>query len=101
MLVVGKPRPQIKDRTTGELKTDEATKSVVHNLDVTVMVEDRAETVAVSIPEVGIPKDLAVGTMVVPEQMTAICWEKPNRHGVMVTVRAVKPIAASARQAAA
>jgi len=69
---------------------DRSTNLALWNLDVTVIGEGRAETVQLSLPEGGFPKNLAIGTTVVPDNMVAITWEKNGRWGVMVRANSVK-----------
>jgi hypothetical protein len=57
---------------------------------VTVIGEGRAETVQLSLPEGGFPKGIGIGSMVIPEAMVAITWEKNGRWGVMVRANSVK-----------
>jgi hypothetical protein len=87
VLVVGTPTAQLRD---GQPMLDRETKQPMWNLDVTVIGEGRAETVQLAIPEAGLPKGLAIGAVVVPEAMVAVCWEKNGRSGVIVRAAAVR-----------
>jgi hypothetical protein len=87
VLVVGEPTAQVRD---GQAVLDRQTNQPMWNLDVTVIGEGRAETVQLSLPEGGFPKGLGIGTMVVPDQMVAVAWEKNGRSGVMVRARSLK-----------
>ena len=86
VLVVGEPTAQMRD---GQPVLDRTTNIPLWNIDVTV-IGDRAETVQMSVPEGAFPKGLGIGAMVVPEQMTAVVWEKNGRFGVMVRTKSLK-----------
>ncbi len=86
VLVVGEPTAQMRD---GQPVLDRNSNVPLWNIDVTV-IGDRAETVQMSVPEGGFPKGLGIGAMVVPEQMTAVVWEKNGRSGVMVRSKSLK-----------
>src|ERR1700691_3551181 len=87
VIVVGEPTQQIRD---GVAVLDRSTNVALWNLDVTVIGEGRAQTVQLSLPEGGFPKNIGIGAMVVPEDMVAITWEKNGRSGVMVRATSVK-----------
>lgn len=87
VLVVGEPKPQMKD---GQAIVDRVTNHPMWNLDVTVIGEDRAETVQLALPEGGFPKNLSLGTVVIPEGMIAVAWSKNGRSGVMVRAKSVR-----------
>jgi hypothetical protein len=87
VLVVGEPTQQMRD---GVPALDRSTNLALWNLDVTVIGEGRAQTVQLSLPEGGFPKNLGIGSMVVPVDMVAITWEKNGRWGVMVRASSVK-----------
>lgn len=87
VLVVGAPTAQMKD---GQAVVDRISSQPLWNLDVTVIGEGRAETVQLSLPEGGFPKELGIGAVVVPEQMVAVTWQKNGRSGVMVRAKSVK-----------
>lgn len=87
VLVVGEPKPQMRD---GQAVVDRTTNHPMWNLDVTVIGEDRAETVQLALPEGGFPKNLSIGTVVVPEGMVAVAWSKNGRSGVMVRAKSVR-----------
>jgi hypothetical protein len=87
VLVVGEPTAQMRD---GIAVLDRNSNRALWNLNVTVIGEDRAETVQLSLPEGGFPKGLGIGALVVPEQMVAITWEKNGRSGVMVRAASLK-----------
>jgi hypothetical protein len=38
----------------------------------------------------GFPKELAIGVVVVPEQMAVVNWERNGRQGQIVKARAIK-----------
>jgi hypothetical protein len=86
-LVVGEPTAQMRD---GAAVLDRTTNVPMWNLDVTVIGEGRAETVQVALPEGSFPKGLGIGTIVVPEAMVAVAWEKNGRSGVMVRAKSLK-----------
>ena len=56
----------------------------------TLIGEGRAETVQLALPEGGFPKGLGIGTVVIPEAMVAVTWEKNGRSGVMVRAKSIK-----------
>jgi hypothetical protein len=87
VLVVGEPTAQVRD---GEPVVDRNTKRPLWNLDVTVIGDSRAETVQLSLPEGGFPKELGIGAVVIPEEMVAVTWQKEGRSGVMVRAKSVK-----------
>jgi len=87
VLVVGEPTQQLRD---GVPALDRSTNVALWNLDVTVIGEGRAQTVQLSLPEGGFPKGLGIGSMVIPENMVAITWEKNGRSGVMVRAKSIK-----------
>lgn len=92
VLVVGEPKPQLRD---GQAVVDRVTNHPMWNLDVTVIGEDRAETVQLALPEGGFPKNIGLGTVVVPEEMVAVAWSKNGRSGVMVRAKSVRAEGAS------
>jgi hypothetical protein len=87
VLVVGEPKAQ---RSDGVAVLDRATNRPLYNLDVTLIGEDRAETVQLALPEGGFPPNIGVGAIVIPEQMVAVTWSKGERSGVMMRARAVR-----------
>lgn len=97
-LVVGEPKRQIRD---GQAVLDRATNTEMWNLDVTAIGEDRAETIQLALPEGGFPKNLGLGTVVVPEEMVAVAWSKNGRSGVMVRAKSVRIEGASSTAKAA
>jgi hypothetical protein len=52
----------------------------MYNIDVTV-IGDGAETIRLSVPEGGFPKELSIGVIIVPEQMVVVNWEKNGNKG--------------------
>ena len=87
VLVVGEPTVQERD---GQPVLDRNTKQALWNLNVTIIGESRAETVQLTLPEGGFPKNIGIGAIVVPEEMVAVTWEKNGRSGVMVRAKSVK-----------
>lgn len=87
VLVVGEPTAQMRD---GQAVLDRITNQPLWNVDVTVIGDARAETVQLSLPEGGFPKGLGIGTVVIPEEMVAVTWQKNGRAGVMVRARSIK-----------
>jgi len=87
VLVVGEPTLQERD---GQPVLDRNTKQALWNLNVTVIGDSRAETVQLTLPEGGFPKNIGIGAIVVPEEMVAVTWEKNGRSGVMVRAKSVK-----------
>lgn len=87
VLVVGEPTVQERD---GQPMLDRNTKQALWNLNVTIIGDSRAETVQLTLPEGGFPKNIGIGAIVVPEEMVAVTWEKNGRSGVMVRAKSVK-----------
>ena len=87
VLVVGEPTAQERD---GQPMLDRNTKQALWNLNVTIIGDSRAETVQLTLPEGGFPKNIGIGAIVVPEEMVAVTWEKNGRSGVMVRAKSVK-----------
>ena len=87
VLVVGEPSEQLRD---GQPVLDRNTQKALWNLDVTVIGDSRAETVQLTLPEGGFPKNIGIGAIVIPEEMVAVTWEKNGRSGVMVRAKSVK-----------
>jgi len=87
VLVVGEPTAQERD---GQPMLDRNTKQPLWSLDVTIIGDSRAETVQLTLPEGGFPKNIGIGAIVVPEEMVAVTWEKNDRSGVMVRAKSVK-----------
>lgn len=87
VIVVGEPTAQVRD---GQTVLDRETNQALWNLDVTVIGESRAETIQLTVPEGSFPKGLGIGSVVVPEQMMAVAWEKNGRSGVMVRAKSIK-----------
>jgi hypothetical protein len=85
-LVVGQPVAQIRD---GQPYRDRDLDLPMFNIDLTVIGE-RAETIQLSVPEGGFPKELTIGVVVVPEQMAVVNWERNGRQGQIVKARAIK-----------
>jgi hypothetical protein len=96
-LVVGQPVPQMRD---GQPYRDREWDLPMFNIDVTV-IGDRAETIQLSVPEGGFPKELNIGVMIVPEQLVVVCWDKNGRQGQIVRARAIKVQGGAALKAAA
>ena len=69
VLVVGEPTVQERD---GQPVLDRNTKQALWNLNVTIIGESRAETVQLTLPEGGFPKNIGIGAIVVPEEMVAV-----------------------------
>ena len=89
MVVVGEPAQQIKD---GQAIMDRETGRPQWNIEITVIGEARAETVQLSLPEGGFPRELGVGAFIVAEGMTAFHWEKPPRWGVVLRAKSIKVV---------
>lgn len=87
VLVVGEPTAQERD---GQPVLDRNTKQTLWNLNVTIIGDSRAETVQLTLPEGGFPKNIGIGAIVVPEEMVAVTWEKNGRSGVMVRAKSLK-----------
>lgn len=89
VLVVGEPVAQFEE--DGKPKLDRATGRPSWSLVVTIISEGRADTVRLSVPEGGFPKELAIGTFIVPEGMQLIYWtKKDGTSGIMFTAKSVK-----------
>jgi hypothetical protein len=87
VLVVGEPTAQVRD---GQAVLERTTNVPMWSLDVTLIGEGRAETVQLALPEGGFPKGIGIGTIVIPEGMVAVTWDKNGRSGVMVRAKAIK-----------
>jgi hypothetical protein len=86
-LIVGEPRAQMRD---GEQVVDLETKIPMFNIDMTIIGENRAETMQVGVPENGFPKGMGIGTMVIPDDLLGIRWENDKTNGIMLRARSVK-----------
>lgn len=89
MICVIEPKPQVKNRETGEIATDRDTGATLFNVDLTFIADGRAETIQVSVPEPGLPKGLKMGDVVMATGMSAFLWEKNGRHGTMFRAQAL------------
>ena len=83
VLVVGEPTAQERD---GKPMLDRNTKQPHWSLDVTIIGTSRAETIQLTLPEGGFPKNIGIGAVIVPEEMVAVTWEKsrsrcPMKYG--------------------
>ena len=78
ILVVGEPTAQERD---GQPMLDRNTKQPLWSLDVTIIGDSRAETVQLTLPEGGFPKNIGIGVIVVPEEMVAVTWERTAAGG--------------------
>lgn len=73
VLVVGEPTAQERD---GQPMLDRNTKQPLWSLDVTIIGTSRAETIQLTLPEGGFPKNIGVGAVIVPERW----WRSPGRR---------------------
>lgn len=89
VLVVGEPVAQFKD---GQARLDRETGRPLWNLEVTLIAQGRAETVRLSLPEGGFPKELGIGTFLIPEGLVVIPWKKDGGSGLMWAARSVKVV---------
>jgi hypothetical protein len=82
--LAGPPRRQEEpNRFTGEISYD---------VDLFVLVDDRADVVRVSVPESGLGKDLKPMTVVQVIGLTAREWVKPDgRRGTFFSAEAIQP----------
>jgi hypothetical protein len=87
LLVVGQPVSQIRD---GQPYRDRDWDLPMYNIDVTVIGGDGAETIRLSVPEGGFPKELSIGVIIVPEQLVVVNWEKNGNKGQIIKCRAIK-----------
>ena len=89
LICVIEPKPQIKNFQTGEVYTDRDTGATVNNVGLTLILDGRAESAEVSVPEPGLPTGLKMGDVVTATDLTAFLWEKNGRHGVMFRAQAL------------
>jgi len=83
--------PKLKNRQTGEVKTN-AAGVPVYELMVTVKGEGRrAELMSVSLPT-HTPPDVRAGQLVRFEGLTGFFWESAGRAGVSFSATAVEPV---------
>ena len=89
VLVVGEPVAQFDE--AGKAKLDRATGRPQWSVAVTLISDGRADTVRLSLPEGGFPKELVIGMFIVPEGLQLIFWtKKDGTSGIMFTARSVK-----------
>jgi hypothetical protein len=96
VICVVPPKPQIKNFQTGEVYLDRETGAPVMGLTVTWILEGRAQSLELGVPQPGVPEGLKMGDVVVPTGMTAYLWEKNGRHGVLFSAKALTIVSAPA-----
>lgn len=90
MVVVGAPTAQFKD---GQARLDRETGRPLWSVEVTLIADRGAETVRLSLPEGGFPKDLAIGAFIIPEGLVVIHWRKNDGStGLMWAARSGKVV---------
>ncbi len=100
LICVVEPKPQIKNYQTGEVYTDRETGAPVMTVGLTIIEEGRAESLEMGVPQPGLPEGLKMGDVVTATGMTAFLWEKPGKHGVMFSAKALTIQAAAGTSAA-
>ena len=93
VLVVGEPRARMKE---DQAVLDRDTGRPVWNIGVAVIFEGRAETIQLSVPEGGFPKELGIGAFIIAEGVTAFHWENDRGWGVGLRANSVKVVGGSA-----
>jgi hypothetical protein len=89
VICVVPPKPQIKNFQTGEVYLDRESGAPMLGLTVTFILEGRAESLEMSVPQPGVPEGLKMGDVVIPTGMSAYLWEKNGKHGVMFSAKAL------------
>jgi hypothetical protein len=80
LLVLGGPVSQYRDKERNEPATDRDTGAPLVEVTVALTVEGgQPQVLRVSLPQPGVPKDLAVGQMVRPTGLTMVAGEKNGR----------------------
>ena len=87
VIVVGDPTPQLRN---GAPVVDRTTNQPMWNVDVAVIGEGRPQAMQLGLPENGFPKGLGIGTIILPEHMVVIYWNRDGRSGVMLRAQAAK-----------
>lgn len=101
MVMVAVPAvAKVKDRRTGERAVDVETGAPLMTVEVLFAAGGAAEVISVTVPESGIPAELAMGTPVALTGLVARPWENTfngqARHGISFRAVAVTSLAASA-----
>lgn len=80
LLVLAVPVPQFKDKANGVAATDRVTGAPLVEVPLALTVEGgQPQVLRVSVPQPGVPKDLAVGQMVKASGLMFVTGEKNGR----------------------
>ncbi len=92
------PKPQIRNRETGELATDRETGATLYDVGLTKIQDGQAEVITVSVPESGVPAGLTLGQFVAVTKLSGFHWEghgpKGHRCNIMLRSQALTVVAA-------
>jgi hypothetical protein len=95
LLVLDKPQPRFKDRANGVAATDRVSGAPLVEVALALSVEGgQPQLLRVSVPQPGVPKDLAMGQQVKATGLVFVSGEKDGRHWQMfqaAALTAVKP----------
>ncbi|WP_042408785.1 SCO3933 family regulatory protein [Streptacidiphilus carbonis] len=87
------PTHKVVNRETGEIAIDRETKAKMMTIGLTIADEGTADLLTVSVPESGIPSNLAIGHPVTVTGLKARDWENEfngqKRHGISFRALAV------------
>ncbi|MFJ7082816.1 hypothetical protein ACIQU8_06225 [Streptomyces griseus] len=97
MMVAKIPQVKVRDRRTGEIATGMEAGAQVMTVGVMFAVNEEVEILFVTVPELGITGELAMGTPVVLTGLVARPWENDfngqRRHGIAFRAVAVTSLA--------
>lgn len=95
LLVLAQPVQQFKDKEKQEPSTDRDTGAALVEVSVSLTSDTGVpQVLRVSVPQPGVPKDLAMGHLVKPTGLTLIAGEKNGRAWQMFRARALTPMKA-------
>jgi hypothetical protein len=83
------PRPRIKNAVTGEVDTDRETGAPLVNVGLVVTYDGRADVITAMVPDMGVPADLRVGSVVKVTGLVYRCGDKNGRRWEMFNARAL------------
>src|ERR1041385_4010427 len=93
LLVLAAPTPQYKDRANGVVATDRDTGAPLADLSVAVPVDGGAPTVLrLTVPQPGIPENLAMGALVKASGLVFLTGEKNGRTWQMARAISVAAV---------
>lgn len=97
VICVGEPKAQV-DKETGAIRTN-MDDVPMWDVEVTLIEDNRAETVRLGVGEPGLPKGLTVGSFVRLTAPRAFVWQKAGRAGVIFSADALTIVQAPAAAA--